>query len=605
MGYVSKLVAEYSDTLTEDINEDLFDRRKGKQIHEFIIDDLKSIEMLSNIYVKDIEYITDPSRIDVKLNLNNIKSKKILKQKLEKLISIEHTAFDALKFTIEIGRKHKVENLILIPKYVDRFHFLVNGNKTLVMFQVIDNAIFNQKGSIILKSRPPAHISKEARKKATLLDVVTGEEFKTDLIIIDLFKKKFSPLFYYAAKKGILETIKYFGYEKFADIVTEVRNPELFHYFKINSNLMIEVEKSLFNVDGFFKTFVGMFTGLFNARTRIDDIYDQDLWIKRLGSLFTSSSKNQHNKGLDVLKSFKNILDATTQRVLRIEDREKNDVYAVMRWIMRDFGMLRNADNHDLRNKRIRYNEYIAAYFGMILKTKVNYALNMKNYDPDKLVKIFKLNEHVLFKALFGGMKACPLFRYNIDTNDLQALNGLKFSITGIQGIPSKRVKDEQRDIYPSHLGKFELNAISSGSPGLSGMLTPFCKIYGDGYFGSEEETTKSRYRAKLKKRVKHIKEDEERYEKIKQHHDNAVAQHEKRMWLYKYSAFRNQKGFINITRPQHVRNSRGYRAIRLKIRFIPYVRNERGFIKIIPILNRRPRLVRKQNIDTTNEDRR
>jgi hypothetical protein len=601
LGYLSQMVAEYSDTLTEDINEDLFDRRLGKQVYQFIIDDLKSIEMLPGIHLSHVEYITDPSKLDVRLNRKNIKSKKILKQKLEKLIPIQLTAFDALKFRINIqGFEDKetglnyVENLILIPKYIDRYHFLVNGNKTLVMFQVVDNAIYNQKGDIILKTRIPGKLSKEKRKKVVLTDITTLVEYKIDIMMIDLFKKKFTPLFYYIAKKGVLETIEYFGYTRFMDIVVEPRNPELFHYFKINSNIMVEVEKELFTADSFFRTFVAMFTTVFNTRNRIEDIYDDDNWTKRLGSLFTSSTKNQPNKGLDVLKSFKNVLDATTQRILRIDDRDKGDIYAVVRWMMREFNNLRNADNNDLQNRRIRSNEYIAAYFGLILKDKVNYALNLKPYDPMKLGRVFKFDEYVLFKSLFGGLKACPLFRYNMDINDLQALNGLKYSVTGIQGLPSARIKDDQRDLYPSHLGRFELNAISPSSPGVSGMLTPFCKIYGEGYFGDASNAAKSQYEGKFRKRVKEIKSDEVRYASLKLHQKAAQAEHARRRWIYKHSDMRNERGFIRIVRPIHIRSIRGFISIATRLRYIPYGRNERGFIKLTRKNNNRPRIIRK-----------
>lgn len=594
MGYLQKMVASYSDTLTDDINEELFDRRKGKQVYEYIIDDLRSIEMLPNISLRNIEYITDPSKLDVRLNQNNIKSKKIIKQKIEKLIPIHQTAFDALKFTVQIGPKHSVENLILIPKYIDRYHFLVNGNKTLVMFQVVDTAIYNQKGSVILKPRVQSEFTRNNKKRVTLMDSVTGETFKVDTMSINVFKKTFDPLYYFVAKKGVLGTIDYFGYSRFLDVVTEATNPDLFYYFKINSNIMLEVEKKLFNMDNFFRIFTGMFIGIFNSRNKIDDIYNQEVWVKRLGSLFTSSTKNQPNKGVDVLRSFKNVLDATTQDILRTADKDKHDIYAVTRWILREFNTLRNTDNNDLKNRRIRSNEYIAAYFGRVLKNKVNYALNMGQFDPDKLMKIFKFDEYVLFKELFGGVRACPLFRYNMDINDLQALNGLKFSITGIQALPSKRIKDEQRDLHPSHIGRFELNAISPSSPGASGMLTPFCKIYEGGYFADDSTVWKGNYEKKFKKRIKEIKSDEDRYLILRAHRQRAKHTHDRRQWAFSYSAIRGEDGYIRIRRPKYVRNENGYIKLTLRPQFIPYVRNDKGYIELKRRTNNRPRIVPK-----------
>jgi hypothetical protein len=578
------MVADISDTMVagQELNEDLFDRRKTKQIWEFIADDLMSIEMLPDVFLRNVEYIKDPFKLDVKLNINNIKNKKILKNNIEKLIPVQQDVFDGIKFTVEIAGLGKVENVILLPKYIDRYHFMVSGNKTLAMFQVVDNAIYNRKGDVILKSRIQGKLTKE-KKKIELLDLGSGKEFKTSSIIVDLFKKRFNPLFYFIAKKGVLETIDFFGYSRFLDIVTEVKNTELFYYFRINSMLILEVEKSLFETDSFFRTFSGMFSTLFNSRAKIEDIYSIDVWVKRLGTLFITSAKNQYDKGLDVLKSFKNVLDGTAKNALRTDYRDKSDIYSVFRWTLREFNELRNLDNNSLMNKRIRTNEYIAAYFGKFLKDKVNYALNMRPYDKEKLAKVFKFDEHVLIKALFRGKKTCPLFRYNIDINDLQALNGLKFSVTGIQGLPSDKIKDEQRDLYPSHLGRFELNAISSSSPGVSGMLTPFCKIYDGGYFG-EAKTIEKPYEKKLRKRIKEIKENEEVYALIRAHYRKSEEVHALRTIQVKYRDVRGENGYIQIVRPEYNRSDTGYITIEKTVNISDVQRNKAGYIMVFQI---------------------
>lgn len=580
INYLGQMVAEMSDKMAADVNEDLFDRRKGKQIWEFIAEDLKSIEMLPDIFVRDIEYIRDPSKIDVRLNMRNIKNKKIIKNRIEKLIPVQQDVFDAIKFTVDIVGGSKVENIILLPKYIDRYHFLISGNKTLAMFQVVDNATYNRKGEVILKSRIQLRLSKEdKRKRFHLICVESGKEFKISNLIVNLFKKKFNPLFYFVAKKGILGTIDFFGYTKFLNVVTEVKNPDLFYYFKINSNILLEAEKNLFEEDPFMRTFAGMFIQVFNTRNKIEDIYDDELWVKRLGSLFTSAPKNQLNKGYDVLKSFRNVLDTTTQNALRIDYKDKADIYCVLRWMMREFNELRNMDNNSLFNKRIRINEYIAAHFSRFLKDKVNYALNLKPYDKEKLSKFFKFDEYILIKTLFKSKKPSPLFRYNIDINDLQALNGLKFSFTGIQGLPSDKVKDEQRDIYPSHLGRFELNAISSSSPGISGMLTPFCKIYDGGYFG-ESQTIEKPYVKKLQKRIRQIEENEELNQKIEEHYNSIQEEHERRKFDIKYRDLRNERGYIRIVRPVYNRTG-GFIRVERRLDPSSYVRNSRGFIVI------------------------
>lgn len=584
MSLMGKFTAIMSDTMVTDVNEELFDRRITKQIWEFIADDLKSVEMLPDVHVKNIQYIRDPSKIDVKLNHKVIKNRKILKNKIEKLVPIQQDIYDAIRFDIEIRGGQTITNTILLPKYIDRYHFMIGGNKTLVMFQVVDNATYNRKGDVILKSRIQAKLSKD-KAKLLLIDVEGGKSFKTSSLQIDLFRKKFNPLYYFLAKKGMLGTIKFFGYQRFLDIVTEVKDPEHFYYFRVNGNMLLEAEKTLFDNDGFFRTFTGMLSQIFTARMTIEDIYQEEVWLKMLGSLFTTSAKNQINKGADVLRSFKNVLDSATQNTIRQDYRDKADIYCVIRWMMREFNELRNMDNNSLDYKRIRTNEYIAAYFGKFLKDKVNYALNMRRDDKDKLARIFTFDEHILIKALFRGKKACPLFRYNIDINDLQALNGLKYSFTGIQGLPSDKVKDEQRDVYPSHIGKFELNSISASAPGITGMLTPFCKIYDGGYFG-EAKTIVKPYEKKLRKNIKAIRDNSELYSVLKQHANLADNVHTKRLSSLRYQDFRNDSGYITLTRPEHERNAFGYitlNSLRLRDEG-SFIRNRAGYIELIPV---------------------
>ena len=42
------------------------------------------------------------------------------------------------------------------------------------------------------------------------------------------------------------------------------------------------------------------------------------------------------------------------------------------------------------------------------------------------------------------------------------------------------------RDIYPSHIGRYDLNVCSSSDPGLTGYLTANCKVDSRGYFDPE-----------------------------------------------------------------------------------------------------------------------
>lgn len=78
----------------------------------------------------------------------------------------------------------------------------------------------------------------------------------------------------------------------------------------------------------------------------------------------------------------------------------------------------------------------------------------------------------------------------------------------GNQGISGgKNIGDQFRDIYPSHIGRIDLNGVSHGkNTALTGFLTPKCKIYGNGFF-SEYSYDPDNFSSNMKNLRKLIKD--------------------------------------------------------------------------------------------------
>lgn len=486
---MKEFISLVSKEKTKDVNPVLFDRTKEPSIVEFIVSGLKVIESLPYIKFVDWKHITDASKIDIKLNRRHIKNKAILKDKnISKIVSIRDTAQEMLqmKFIIEYdGDVRYITKNLLIPSYIDSYHMLINGKEVLPQKQIVDMSTYNQKKSVKLKTTlTPIDVYKESIKSP--FENTEGNKFKIKTFILNLFTKELNPLYYYLAKFGLHRTIKYFGFEDIIDVTDTEFDNEINYYFKINKYLFVEVDKRYFDANEFVRTFTYMIYDLFKTRSKLESLDDVEYWTIQLGAMFTTNTKNQLNKGLNVLISFGRILDDITKNTLRLDEKHLQSTHSLIRWLLQNYSELRKKNNHDLTMKRIRCNEVTAFYFIQSMTQRINTLLNRKKLSIESIERIFNWNPDELFRIMISSRNT--LLKYDADINCFELLNGLRFSFLGSQGISGgKNIGVQFRDIYPSHLGRIDLNGVSHGkNTALTGFIVPRCKIYGNGFFSNK-----------------------------------------------------------------------------------------------------------------------
>jgi hypothetical protein len=77
--------------------------------------------------------------------------------------------------------------------------------------------------------------------------------------------------------------------------------------------------------------------------------------------------------------------------------------------------------------------------------------------------------------------------------NDMDSFNPIGFTFKGISGIgenKSKSITKAYMTIYPEYLNVLDLDTSSAGDPGVSGMLCPLAKVYGENFSEFEEPNT-------------------------------------------------------------------------------------------------------------------
>lgn len=486
-------LAEYSKKSRERINPDLFTRSFDKPLVDYIIDTCKNLEVLPAITLESWEYVTDQTKIRSEVNKRLVKDPKIKNNKsLERLTSTNKSIYDLLILHFRVkakGQEAVVTRKLRVPKRVNGMFYIRNGKKVLPLIQIVDNSTF-VKGNI-LNFKTTLYPVKLFTTK-TKLKFIDGEVFSVPSFSIDLFKKVTNPLYYYLAQYGLEGVLEMFCVDRIVSVVDDILDEDNYMYLKINNGLYLEVHEKGFYAHEFVGKFVGTLFDCLNAdknKITLKNVYDRDYWLERLAEIF--SKKRNVNKGERVLISFKKITDPYTKARLKLKKFHKKNTFTIIRWMMVNYEELLKKDSNDLKNKRMRANETQAYFFDSYITRNVYSLLNTDNPPFEKYIRLLNsINEFTLIRSTHGGGgKATPTSMYRYERyNDFDAIDLARFTLKGPTGLNGgkKKTSLRYRDIYPSHLGRYDLNVCSSSDPGLTGYLTANVSFDDNGYFDAK-----------------------------------------------------------------------------------------------------------------------
>lgn len=472
-------------------NMGLINRTNDDDLITYIVDACKSLEVIENIEFIGYDYTDDESKIDMNRYMTTRSTKP--KDKNKKYIFIHDNRVGELtvKFRLRCWSKEKkeiiekiIDKKILIPIPDENNYYLMKGKKFFLLYQMVDTSTYNTKDSVVLRSLLPIDV------KRSHMDIVDSnkDEYSCAVFTIKMFNKDRDILPFYFATKGFYETIDYFGLTGIIGLIEDNDNKEGFMYFPISSKLYIKVVERFFRNFKFVRSFIAMMLRVNTNRSTLDSIVDRNYWIEYIGKFNSSGqSKNYYEKGKSTLMFLSRMVDITTKKVLRVSEENKEDVFAILRWILLSYDELRNKDNLDLGNKRLRYNEFIGALFTSVLSEKLNSKVigrNRNNLDMDMLKDIFKFPGNIILTILYKS----GLLRFDDINNDLDFPTKLKFSRKGISTLGNKSqrtISKRFRALHPSHIRRIDLTAIGNSDPGSSGVLCPAIKS--DGLYLSDK----------------------------------------------------------------------------------------------------------------------
>lgn len=463
----------------------IIDQKVNDSMVDYLDDVCKALESIEYIKYNGYELIKDENKFPKKQHILPIKDSRLQ-------LAIFH-------FTIT--KDERVEHIsmpLYLPKLINNYYFILNGTKYYPIFQTIDSATYNTGNCVVLKSLLMPIIIKNKKDRFTASN---GTSIIGKIFYLTLFKRDINIFWYFFAEAGISETLDYFDMLDKVKIVNRARiknkrvledpdSEEL--YFKIARAYYLVVNREDLENSIVFTNYIVNLLDIFSSKkVALDRLDDIEYCMSKLGSFFTTNTALQVEKCKTILVSIRRLLDDRTKKVLQIDRKDKRNIFALIRWITRNYERLKNLNNFSLDNKRLRLSEYMVAPFVRYLSGRTYKLLNTKVNDIEKVKGIFKINP----MFIISDLQTSELLRYCNTVNDCDLFNsGLKWSGRGPQALGEgnkKTVSMYYRGIHPSQMGRLSLNTCSASDPGLTGCLSPFVEMKNGLYFsetGYEQE---------------------------------------------------------------------------------------------------------------------
>ena len=480
-----EFIKQYQNPNEDRINYKLINREYDKPLIEYINDSAKSLEVLKNIEFIGSEFVEFESQIDNNKYEKRRKSKDKKNKQEIKYMNMEDSRVGELilKFKITFkGETEIIEKPILIPLPDEDGYYQIKGKRYILMYQLVDASTYVNKQSVVLKSIMPIFLT---RRSCTKKDT-EGVEYTRAIYTTKVFKNDVNIMYFYFAKIGFDNTLKYLMVERYMSLTNKVTDTEEYIYFKISDKFYLKVIRRVFESSAYVSSVAFMILAICNSKVNAENIDSKYMWLEKIGGIF-SISTNQYEKGKNILIFLDRMLDETTKSTLRIDEIHKKSMYSILRWQLQNFNELKKKDNMDMANKRLRDSEYIASLLNQELSRRLLPAINSgRKLSKEKIKDVFKFPGEILISQLYRS----GLFRYDDQVNDMDFFSKLRFTTKGPNSLGGKNTNSlsaSVRGLHPSMLGRIDLNVVGTSDPGTGGVLTPFCETHGL-YFSDKVE---------------------------------------------------------------------------------------------------------------------
>ena len=252
---------------------------------------------------------------------------------------------------------------------------------------------------------------------------VIGKTYTLPMYFIYVLKKEIPFMLFYLSK-GAKFALDFLGVSNVISFIDKLpkKHEEDMIYFQLSSRCYIRVVKSLFLKYQYIQAIVGGFCYVTTNRVTLEQLEDPKVWIKKL------VVPSNYEKGKTILQFFNRLMDESTKNILKVHDYHLDNIYTVIRWMMQEFNELRLKDNLDLRNKRLRKNEYVASLLTLAFSDRLKRIVSLGDKASiDNYKELLKFPGDILLQK----MNQSGILRFNDTVNDMTFFNKFKYTSKG------------------------------------------------------------------------------------------------------------------------------------------------------------------------------
>ncbi|MDD3121896.1 MAG: hypothetical protein PHC62_00105 [Candidatus Izemoplasmatales bacterium] len=493
----AQFIRQMNEKTREKFNDSLFERTDQDTINE-IEKVVRSCERNNKYYtikVHDFYTIRDYDEIYHRMKtheLNRIKSnnQKIRNEIEDRYDTIQLKDSDIFLIVVvyhlrintidELTGKYPekyLEVLIQVPKIVDKYYIRVFGNHYLAIYQIVDGSTYNNSQSTSKHPNVTLKTMFMATRIYRYADTIRplkscGSVEPISILYYDsrIFGKQVPVMKYLLAKYGYTDATTKLKIQTILINDYDIENPDYLTFKR--HNVFVSVPKYIFANDVATQSMVYTIFHSIEKSTTSAEMHTQDFWLRSLGANFNSDTVE---KGLEILDSLECIYDISTKESIHLPEEDKQDIFHVFIWIVREFPNLRGKDNLDLSTKRIRLPEYQSAIYGMKIARNI-----IRTGNIGKSIQITDLEKAVYTQPDFLIKKITKdsLINYRNSVNDLDSMNAIKWTYKGVSGLgDGSSIPDSYRKVDKSYIGRLDMDAAPSTDPGMSGTLCPLADI--------------------------------------------------------------------------------------------------------------------------------
>lgn len=471
----------------DNINLGLMRREYEDPIELYVVKGFQSItDVIPEITMTNWTFQTDIDSVDQSSYERTRSNKRSDKE--QKFINVEESRMGELVMNFHVDVSNYPEEIrpdntdysvrLLIPIPDEDGKYLIRGIKYYLHYQLTEATTYITSNALVTKSLMGIKVKK---------DKLEVRDHEDNIYVLNCFKTNMfngyiPAMYFFLAEYGWYDTLEFFSVGHLITITQETEKDPEYTYFRINSSLFLKVPKSVL-LNDYVQAIVGSLMGCMNPRISMEDVMDKKTWIAKIGSSKKNAPKESHYElGTRYRILYTRMYDRTSRETYQLTMHNKDAILNIVRWMIQEHTNLRQKDNLNILNKRLRGTSYVSSLVDTSISDHIKKYVNTTVNTKDKLRT--KLNTFFNYRGteIISKMHKSGLVRYNDIVNDMDAYQRFKCTMKGPNSIGNKNSRNvsvNQRALHPSHIGILDLGVCSASEPGLTNYINPLTKTDG------------------------------------------------------------------------------------------------------------------------------